>query len=242
MTQIPLERTSDIPRVGAQRHEHGAAALLLVLIAAALMSTLGLGLALLSETESLTAWNARGAEEAWHGAEAVAARVVHEAGALPSWTPLLDGTYASAFTGSMTPTTEYGETLDLFMLTALVQGQMPALASWGLNQPVWRLVAHGPLAALAGAGSARALSFVAAWVADDGAETDNNPSVDANGVISVLGQASGVGGARRSVLAVLARVCPGQAQAPVPPAMAGLAPACPAGHSPVVRVLSWREV
>ena len=70
--------------------------------------------------------------------------------------------YASSFVGSLNPTTDYGETLSLTALTVMLQTQFPFPATWGSTRPVWRLVAHGPLADLAGPATARAFTFVMA--------------------------------------------------------------------------------
>jgi hypothetical protein len=218
------------------------AALLLVLISTALLSLVGLGLVLLGDAETMAGWNARASGEALYAAEAMADRVVQDLTALPDWSLALDGTVLSSFVGSLSPTTDYGESLNLSALTAEVQAQTPAVASWGTNTPIWRLFAHGSLSAINGPGTARSVAFLAAWVADDGAEIDDDPEVDVNGVVSVLAQARGPGGARRSIRVVIARVCSGQAQIPVSGPGASVPPACGAGLGPIVRVLSWREV
>jgi hypothetical protein len=78
------------------------------------------------------------------------------------------------------------------------------------------LFLYRPLSQLARA--ADAPEYVVAWVADDLAETDNDPLRDSNGAVSVRAQAIGRHGIQRTVEATIANENLG------------------------VGVLSWREV
>jgi hypothetical protein len=92
---------------------------------------------------------------------------------------------------------------------------------WGANNPVWRVFAFGWL------GPA---TYVIAWVGDDSAETDGDPSTDGGGpanpgggILAVRAEAFGAGGAHKILEATVRREVGGVG-------------------TPVVRVLSWQEI
>jgi Tfp pilus assembly protein PilX len=196
------------------------AALLLALVATALLGALGVSLLVLADTELRVASNDGSSLEAFYAADAALERAVQELATLPEWSSVLTGAVKSSFSE---PTTSLvlpsKRSIDLIALTAALQGSSNTGGSQGVNTPVWRLFAWGPLTALASSGWIENRVYVAVWVADDPSETDGNPGADTNGVVFVHAEAFGVGGARRMVEATVARVSAG-----------------------IVRELSWKEV
>jgi hypothetical protein len=111
-----------------------------------------------------------------------------------------------------------GEVLDLDAETIDLQSESSAQGTFGANTPQWRLFAWGPFSRMAPL-AIESSQYVAVWIADDPSESDGNPSVDTNGLVTVHGEARGPGGARRVVEATVCRVTAG-----------------------VVKMVSWREV
>jgi hypothetical protein len=175
-------------------------AIVIALIATVLLSSLGIGLVLLSNTEGAIASNYRAGSETLYAADAAVERVVQDVLLIPRWNDILTGAAKSAFIdNSMTPTLPSGGSIDLVAMTSELQAQSDATAPWGPDNPQWVLFAYGPLSDLGGTGTIRSSTYVAVWVADDPSETDNNPTADSNGVLTVLAQALGPGGTARSV-------------------------------------------
>jgi hypothetical protein len=202
------------------RNEDGSA-LILALMAAVLLALLGAGLVLVGSTEGAIAANFRASYEARYAADAAAERAVQDLLRLNDWTAVLSGTASSTFTdGTQTPTLPSGQPLDLVAMTTGFQGESDVVASWGSNNPQWRLFAYGPLAGITGTGTVQS-AYLVAWVADDPAETDGNPFADTNGRITLVARSVGLFQTTRLVEVTLARIGSG-----------------PAG----ARVLSWREV
>ena len=202
------------------RNEDGSA-LILALMAAVLLALLGAGLVLVGSTEGAIAANFRGGYEARYAADAAAERAVQDLLRLNDWTAVLSGAASSTFTdGTRTPTLPSAQPLDLVALTTGFQAESDVVASWGSNNPQWRLFAYGPLAGITGTGTVQS-AYLVAWVADDPAETDGNPFADTNGRITLVARSVGLFQTTRLVEVTLARIGSG-----------------PAG----ARVLSWREV
>jgi hypothetical protein len=198
-------------------------ALVIALVGTMLLSSVGIGLVVLANTETVIAGNFRAASEALYGADALAEHVAQDLASVPQWGQVLAGAVSSSFTdGTLTPVTPAGTPLSLVALGAAVQAQSDASAAWGANNPQWRLFASGPVSDLPGPSAIENGTYVAAWVADDPSETDNDPAADANGVVMVQIHAFGVRGTHRIVEITVAR---------------RNTPAGPVG----VRVLSWRE-
>ena len=182
-----------------------------------LLNALGMGLLSLTSTEATIAANFREGSVVYHAAEAAAECAVSEVTKAASWNDVLSGGVASAFRdGTLTPTLLSGATLDLTALTASMQSASDAAARRGLDNPRWRLFLYRPLSSIARSVDAR--SYVVAWVADDAAETDNDPLRDTNEVIAVRATAVGRPGTQRTVETILSRSSVG------------------------VNILSWREI
>jgi hypothetical protein len=190
---------------------------LVALAVTVLLHAIGMGLLSVTNTEAAIATNARQSFEALHAAEAAAEAALADVSRAPSWTAVLSGASMSTLLdGTLAPVLASGERLDLAALTAAWQAVSDAAARRGADNPRWRLFLYGPLARLAR--SPHPSAYVAAWVADDEAETDGDPLADGNGVVTVRAQAFGPGGLQRTVEATVAREAIG------------------------MRLLSWREV
>jgi len=191
------------------RHRFGddqGSALVTALLATLLMTALGVGLLMLSETEGSIASNYRTGSETFYAADAAVERVVQDVLLVPRWNDILTGVTRSSFIDdTLTPVTASGQQLNLTTITAEVQGDSDATSPWGANNPQWRLFAYGPLSDMLNQGSLRSDAYVAVWIADDPSETDNNPSSDANGVLTVYAKAFGPNGTERAVELTVAK-------------------------------------
>jgi hypothetical protein len=77
---------------------------------------------------------------------------------------------------------------------------------WTRNNPRWQLFAYSPLADIIETGTVLSPVFVAVWIADDPAETDNNPLVDSNGgVLMMRAQGFGPGGTTSTIEVTVGR-------------------------------------
>lgn len=196
-------------------------AIVLALIAASLLTALGIGLVTASHVESAIADNNRAASETLYAADGAAELVVRELAALARWDDVLSGAVQSSFVdATLTPTLPSTERIDLVAMTTELQQQADR-SPWGPNNLVWRLVAYGPISRLMGLAASRSAAYVAVWVADDPSDADDNPVVDANGVLSLQALAIGRANSRRTVEVRLARPGPGRVG---------------------IRILSWREL
>jgi hypothetical protein len=201
--------------------------ILLVILLGGLLSAIGLGLAGLTATERALSGNYQAGSQLLYAAEAIGAHVVHELRDRTVWSGALAGTSSSSFLEEASrPVTPWGEVFDLGAATAALQTST-ALPS-GVS--VWRLFASGALDALSESEWASG-AFLIAWVADDHAEQDGDPSLDSNNLLVVRAEARGFGGLKRAVQLVMQYVPPVEGEAPPPSAPA-----------PGVRVVSWREV
>lgn len=209
-----MKRHADSP---ARLSGDQGSAVVVALMAIVLLSALGAGLIALTNTETTIASNFREGSATDYAAEAAGECAVAEAIKAASWSGVLSGGFSSAFRdGTLTPTSASGATLDLIGMTASLQSASDAAARRGLDNPRWRLFLYRPLSAITRSVDAR--SYAVAWVADDAAETDNDPLRDTNGVIAVRATAVGRPGSQRTVETILSRSSVG------------------------VGILSWREI
>ena len=189
-------------RAGSDR----GSALVIALIATVLLTSLGVGLVLLTNTEGAIASNYRAGNETLYAADAAVERVVQDLLLVPRWNDILTGTVQSGFVDStLTPTLKSGQSISLTAMTADVQAQSDATAPWVANNPVWRLFAYGPMSNMLGAGTIQSDTYVVVWLADDPSETDDDPSADTNGVLTLFAQAIGHYGSIRSVEVTVAK-------------------------------------
>jgi hypothetical protein len=220
------------------RNEDGIA-MIVALMAMSLMMALGLALMLTTTTETKIAGNYRRGSEALYAADAAVERVMQDILTVPNWDDILTGAVTSAFIdGSPTGirTLADGTKLDLSEATNVVRcGKTTCTAAdlieltderpWGANNPVWQLYAYGPLTDMVPTATINSDLYVLVWVADDPADSDDDPlhdggpppgcdpSTDATcsagnigrGVISMMAQAYGPDGTQRTIQVTLSR-------------------------------------
>jgi hypothetical protein len=227
----------------------GGIALVVILLVLGLLSTLGLALLIALASEPGSNANQRDAAIALHAADGALEVAIHELALANDWTPQLSGLTSSRWTDGppsgarMLPG---GQQVDLTALTnQLTCGRTTACTDadravssearpWGTNNPWWRPFVHGSPEAL-GLTSFQ-VDYLVVWIGDDALERDGDPSVDGGtgqpgegrAVLRLRATAIGPGAARRSVEAVLARLCFG----------ADGGPPCAPGS----RVQSWRDL
>jgi PilX N-terminal len=199
--------------------ERGAA-VLLVLVATAMLTSLGVGLVLATEMETAVAANFRSGTQALYAADAAIEQLVADLRATSQWTAILDGTRQPTFTdATFMPVMPGGRPLDLIGATAEFQMSRDAETPVGIPRPRWRVFSHGPLSGLVGPVVRASDAYLVVWVADDVSDPDGDPMVDANDRLTAVARAYGARDARREIEVTLARRAPG-----------------------VVEFLSWREV
>lgn len=223
------------PRVETQRGAALIAAMLIML----LLSALGLSLATVTSTEEQVAHSYSSGSESFYAADAALELVVNELGLQGDWNRVLDGSASSSFVHPSVVFRRWpgGPPITSAEATAFVtcgratcstteMDTRTAERPWGPNNPRWRLFAYGPLAAMSAAGAVNSTEYVAAWVADDPQENDDDPLVEGDesrgpnpgrGVLTVLVHAYGLSTVR-VIEATVARGANG------------------------VRVVSWREL
>lgn len=201
------------------------AALLAALSLTVLIATACLGLVLLASTEGLVAANHRAGVEARLAAYAVANRALDDLQYVPSWDDVVAGRVRSVFLDvNPAPRDARGAAVDVSLLTRDEQRQSDLEARRGADNPRWTLFASGFLADLL-PGRPVGSSYVMAWVADDPADDDGDPTTDANRIVQLRGLAIGPGSATGRVAVTL-----------------GLVTDAPPGSRKGIRVLSWRTV
>ena len=187
-------------------------ALIIALMAMMLLTALGAAVVMVSNTETRIAANYRNSQEALYAADAALERVVQDLLLIPRWNDILGGTAQSGFVdGGMTAskTIPGGGTMTLCCGTATATAQLQAetdtLNLWGVNNPQWKLFAWGPLEDMLPNHQIDSPMYVAVWVADDPAETDNNPATDGNGTLTLHAEAVGPSGTRKVIEVTVAR-------------------------------------
>lgn len=181
-------------------------ALVLVLMLTMLMVGLGSAVILVSSTETAISANHRSGQQVLYAADAGIERVQQDLLSVAQWNDVLSGSLQSSFIeGSITPTLADGTPLNLTNITNHLQSLTNSADIWGANDPTWRLYAYGPMDALVPTGTIDSPSYVAVWVGDDPSETDGNPLIDGNGVLTLHAEAYGSQGARKVLEVTVAR-------------------------------------
>lgn len=213
------------------RDQRGAA-LLIAVVLVLLVAAIGAAVSVVSRTETLIAGSFRHSRELLYAAEGAVALAIRDLDGIADWNTVLSGATVSSFTdGASTAakTLPGGTTVVLCCgggtLTADVQNRAHAGRNWGADTPQWRVIAWGSIAGWLPAGRIDSSVYVMVWAADDPADGDGNPAVDANGFMELHAHALGVNGGRRVVQVLIQR----------PPA-AGFPP------PPGIRIVSWRDV
>ena len=181
-------------------------ALLIALFAAVVLSGLGIGLLMLTNTEGAIASNYRAGSQTLYAADAAVERVLSDVLMTPNWNEILAGDVKSGFVDdTLTPTLPSNELIDLTSLTSEIQASSDATATFGANNPRWRLFAYGKLSEMAAASMINTDEYVVVWISDDPADGDGDPNADTNGVLTVLAQAMGQQGTFRTVEVTIAK-------------------------------------
>jgi hypothetical protein len=175
-------------------------AVLSALFATVLLMGLGVSIVLLGTTEATLAAHDRTARMLREASLAAAHLAVLDLRAQPSWSVVLapgidvvSAVPGRATDATLTPAAPWGgATLDLRQLTADVEGAADTVIG---DAQVWRLYEFASLSELLGADAASPC-YVAAWVADDAADGDGDPSIDSNGILAVRAVAYGRGNAQ----------------------------------------------
>jgi hypothetical protein len=226
------------------RREDGIA-IVVALMATLMLSALGTALILSSSSEMMIAGNFRNAHEGLYAADAALERALSDLSIIPDWNALLDGSTQSTFIDgppSGSRTLIDGQRLDLGKVRNMVNCRKATACSasdltanrlhrpWGPNNPVWRLLAYGPLSSLLPARAIDSPFYIVVMVADDPSERDNDPLHDGTGptsagggVVALRAETFGPRGTHKVVELTVARPAAGAGQAGV-------------------RVLSWREL
>ena len=189
-------------RVADGRQEHGIALVVTMMVVAVLVGITGALIPLTSIETAITA-NHRRATQAFYAAEAALAWAIQELQGERSWAPVLSGARRSSlWVGGTQHRLADGATWDL----AHVEEELQRLGAgaYGAGRGLaWRLYAHGPLDRVLRRESSAGVLFVAVWVADDPAETDDAPFRDTNGVLMLHVAAVGPSLSHRAVQATL---------------------------------------
>jgi hypothetical protein len=204
-------------RVGPRRSDAGIA-LLLVLISLALFLAVAAALVMMASTEIRMA----GAERARHAvrgaAEVALERALQELAIAADLNEILAGSVRSGVAGAdLAPGVAGWGALDLSALTYGLQRESDSANRWGADGQVWRLFGYASLDTLLDAAGSDDGFYTVAWVSDDPADGDGNPSVDANGRVVMRAEAFGPFRSRQALVATVRR------------------------HSGALEVISWRE-
>lgn len=228
-----LELGTLAPRTSAPSHlrtfepssPHGIA-LIVALLMLSIVSALTLGLSLVMSMDPMAAANQREALATSYIARAGVELATQQLAAAGSWDAWLSGAATSAAVDGppsgprLLPS---GASIDIDRLTHQLScarsvpcsdGQLNALTRdrpWGANNPRWRPFIYGSTTRL-GLALASPHHYLIAWIGDDGAERDGNPSRDGaeaagGGVVRVFVQAFGLHRSRQSAAASISRRC-----------------------------------
>lgn len=221
----------------ARLHDERGVALIIALLSMLLMTALGMALVVNTTTETMITANYRDSVEGMYAADAGIERTMQDLLTVPDWDTVLSTTdgvrsavTSSFVTGNLSPMMADGRVLDLAKATAAIncphvipvptacsESQMDEYTAerpWGKNNPRFRLYAYGPVSDFVPTGTINSPFYVAVWVADDPAETDDDPSQDGktgpednpgSGVIQLRADAFGPGGSRRVVEMTIAK-------------------------------------
>jgi hypothetical protein len=182
--------------------ERGAA-LVLTIIAVALLSALGVSMAMMINIETRISGQFAGAREVLYAADAAIEIAAQELVSVGDWNVVLAGAAVSAFVDGA-PVGQRalgdGRFISLSGATDLANAES---RPWGPNNPQWRLFAFGRLGQ----------AYVIAWVADDPAENDGDATRDGSGeanpgagIVALRAEAFGLEGAHTVVEAAVRRL------------------------------------
>jgi PilX N-terminal len=201
-----------MPRLQQRLKNEQGTALIIALMAMMLLTALAATVVMVSNTEVKISGNYAASQEALYAADAAVERVVQDLLLIPRWNDILNGSVQSSWVdGSATvPKVLPGAgTMTLCCGTNTATGQLQLTTDtqnmWGANNPQWRLFAYGPLNDMLPNWVIDSPMYIALWIADDPAETDNDPASDSNGTITLHAEAVGPGGAHKIIEVTVAR-------------------------------------
>jgi hypothetical protein len=200
-------------------------ALIVALMATMLLTALGMTLVLTSNTETMISGNYRNSQEALYAADAAVERVMQDLLLIPRWNDILTGNstispsctgvssfmpVSSTMSGFADTTTsptipDSNQSINLLSATCNLQKGTDTLNLWDVNNPVWRLFAYGRMQDLLPNNTIDSQMYMAVWVADDPADNDGNPAVDANGTLTLHAEAFGPSGTRKVIEVTVAK-------------------------------------
>jgi hypothetical protein len=178
-------------------------ALVITIMAVALLSALGLSLAMIVDTETRISGQFAGGREVLYAADAAIEIAAQELVGVGDWNRVLAGEVVSAFVDGA-PTGQRaladGRLISLSGATDLANAEP---RPWGPNNPQWRLFAFGRFGP----------AYVVAWVADDPAENDGDATRDGSGednpgagIVALRAEAFGLDGAHKVLEATVRRL------------------------------------
>jgi hypothetical protein len=164
----------------------GGIALIVVLIAMAVFSALGLGLILTTATDRFAGANYEDRVHAANAADAALELTIRELAAVDEWDLVLSGARTSRFVQGTAP-------VDLGAITNHLTCGGPSSCTdaqrqlstadrpWGANNPAWQVFLRAPLSTFVNIPAVSADMYIVVWVGDDARETDADPLVDGGG-------------------------------------------------------------
>ena len=208
----------------AIRSERGIS-LIIALMSTLLLTALGLGLLMVTMTETMISANFRDGGEAVYAADAGVERVMQDLLTVSDWNRILGGSLQSSFIDGApggTRTLSDGRTLDLSAATNMMNCAKTTTCSdadmdaWSLERPHeadnprWQLYAYSPLSDIIDTGTVVSPMYVAVWIADDPAESDGDPATDSvsgngAGILMMRAKAYGPNGSEAMIEVTLAR-------------------------------------
>ena len=190
-------------------------ALVMVLVALAVCSALGLGLVLATLSERFANANYSESIHAANAAEAAIHVAVRELSLISDWDSVLGGTQQSRFVEGTPPADLAVVTNELTCgrassCTDLERRASTSARPWGANNPVWQVFLRAPLATFLTIPAASADMYLVVWVGDDARETDADPLHDGGAgegrnAVRVHAEAFGRTGTRRGAEADVVR-------------------------------------
>lgn len=187
------------------RDEHGVA-LIIALLATILLTAMGVGLVLLTNTETSITANYRDGQEALYAADAGVERVVQDLLSQNDWNQILSGGLQSGFfDGSSSVTLANGTSLSVEAVRANLQAETDSANTWGTNSPRWQWYGRGFASDLLPTGGLDSRAYIMAFVGDDPSEIDGDPTRDVNGVVTIHVEAFAANGARKVLEVTVSR-------------------------------------
>jgi hypothetical protein len=199
-------------RLRSRAANEDGTALIIALMSMMLLTALAAAVVMVSNTEVRIASNYNNGQVTLYAADAAVERVVQDLLLVPRWNDILSGaTHSALIDGDVggAKAVPGGGTVTLCCGTTSVTGQLQrvtdTLNQWGLNNPHWSLFAYAPLSQMLPNTPIDSPSYVAVWVADDPAETDDNPLADSNGTLTLHAEAYGPSGSVKIIEVTVSR-------------------------------------